>query len=322
LIALQPTSLNNWEDELCALAHAPARSHVAVTQIAPHHQAALEHAYNHCEAMTKQHSKTFYLASGLLEGPKRDAVRALYAFCRTVDDIVDNADAGELEEAPVKLALWRHRMTHAGIEHDPVALAWQHARHAFHVPAIYAEQLIDGVQRDMTQTRYSTFAELATYCYGVACTVGLMSMHVIGFAGNHAIPYAIRLGTALQLTNILRDVGEDWRRGRVYLPQDELNAFGLSDADIEAGEVTPKWRRFMQFQIERNRRLYEGSMAGVALLNADGRFAIQAAADLYRGILDEIERNDYDVFSRRASVSKAGKLKRLPGIWVRARKGQ
>jgi phytoene synthase len=322
LIALQPTSLNNWEDELCALAHAPARNHVTVTHIAPHQQAALAQAYAHCEAMTRQNSKTFFLASGLLEGPKRDAVRALYAFCRTVDDIVDNADEVQIDEAPAKLALWRHRMTHAGVEHDPVALAWQHARHAFHVPAIYAEQLIDGVQRDMSQSRYRTFAELATYCYGVACTVGLMSMHVIGFAGNHAIPYAIRLGTALQLTNILRDVGEDWRRGRVYLPQDELAAFGLSEADIEAGEVTPKWRRFMQFQIERNRRLYDGSMAGVALLNADGRFAIQAAAELYRGILDEIERNDYDVFSRRASVSKAGKLKRLPGIWMRARSGK
>jgi phytoene synthase len=316
LIALQPTSLNNWEDELCALAIAPARGHVVVTQPAPHHETALAQAYRHCEAMTRQNSKTFFLASGLLEGPKRDAVRALYAFCRKVDDIVDNAE----EDAPAKLGLWRHRMTHDFTDHDPVALAWQHARHAFHVPAIYAEQLIDGVQRDMAQTRYQTFAELATYCYGVACTVGLMSMHVIGFAGNHAIPYAIRLGTALQLTNILRDVGEDWRRGRVYLPQDELNAFGLSDDDIAAGEVTAKWRRFIQFQIERNRSLYAQSMAGVALLNPDGRFAIQAAADLYRGILDEIERNDYDVFSRRASVSKAGKIRRLPGIWLRSRR--
>jgi 15-cis-phytoene synthase len=318
LIALKPTSLNNWEDELCELAHAPARNHVPATRIAPRHEAALAKAYRHCEAMTRQNSKTFYLASGLLEGSKRDAVRALYAFCRTVDDIVDNDEP----DAHAKLALWRQHMAHAGSEHEPVALAWQHARLAFHVPAVYAEQLIDGVQRDMTQVRYQTFAELATYCYGVACTVGLMSMHVIGFAGLHAIPYAIRLGTALQLTNILRDVGEDWRRGRVYLPQDELSAFGLSDEDIEAGAVSAKWQRFMRFQIERNRRLYDQSMAGVALLNADGRFAIQAAADLYRGILDEIERNGYDVFSRRASVSKTGKLKRLPAIWMRSRQGK
>jgi phytoene synthase len=311
--------LNTWEDELCALAHAPARREAITTHIAPQ-QAALAQAYRHCEGVTKQSSKTFFLASGLLEGPKRDAARALYAFCRTVDDIVDNGDSN-VEDVPAKLMLWRQRMTHTGVEHDPVALAWQHARHAFHVPAIYAEQLIDGVERDMLQARYATFAELTTYCYGVACTVGLMSMHIIGFAGNHAIPHAIRLGTALQLTNILRDVGEDWRRGRVYLPQDELHAFGLSDADIEAGVVTPQWRRFMQFQIERNRRLYAQGMAGVALLNADGRFAIQAATELYRGILDEIERNDYDVFSRRASVSKTSKLSRLPGIWWRSRNG-
>lgn len=314
MIALQPTSLNTWEDELCALAYAPARRE-ATTQMAPHQQAVLTQAYRHCETVTSQSSKTFFLASGLLQAPKRDAARALYAFCRTVDDIVDNGEA----DAPAKLALWRQRLSHAGIEHDPVALAWQHARHTFHVPAVYAEQLIDGVERDMLQARYATFAELTTYCYGVACTVGLMSMHIIGFAGNHAIPHAIRLGTALQLTNILRDVGEDWRHGRVYLPQDELSAFGLSDADIAAGEVTPQWRRFMQFQIERNHRLYDQGMAGVALLNADGRFAIQAATELYRGILGEIERNDYDVFSRRASVSKLGKLTRLPGIWWRSR---
>lgn len=315
MIALQPTSLNTWEDELCAMAYAPARGQVTSVQLAPHQQAALSQAYGHCQAVTKHSSKTFFLASGLLPAQKRDAARALYAFCRTVDDIVDNGDA----DAPAKLGLWRQRMSYAGIEHDPVALAWQHARNTFHVPAVYAEQLIDGVERDMLQARYATFAELTTYCYGVACTVGLMSMHVIGFAGNHAIPYAIRLGTALQLTNILRDVGEDWRRGRVYLPQDELREFGLSDADIEAGEVTPEWRRFMQFQIERNRRLYEQGMAGVALLNADGRFAIQAATELYCGILNEIERNDYDVFSRRASVGKLGKLSRLPGIWWRSR---
>lgn len=318
MIALQPTSLNTWEEELCALAYAPARREATTTPHAPQQQAALAQAYRHCKAVTNHSSKTFFLASGLLEGSKRDASRALYAFCRTVDDIVDNADGDEAETC-AQLGMWRQRMAHASAEHDPVAIAWQHARHAFHVPAIYAEQLIDGVERDMLQARYASFAELTTYCYGVACTVGLMSMHIIGYAGNHAIPYAIRLGTALQLTNILRDVGEDWRRGRVYLPQDEMQAFGLSDVDIAAGVVTPQWRRFMQFQIARNRQLYTQGMAGVQLLHADGRFAIQAATELYQGILHEIERNDYDVFSRRAAVNKAGKLSRLPGIWWRSR---
>ena len=126
-----------------------------------------------------------------------------------------------------------------------------------------------------------------------------MSMHIIGFAGNQAIPYAIKLGVALQMTNILRDVGEDWRAGRVYLPQDELAQYGLGEADLAAGEVTDRWRGFMRFQIERNRRLYAESLPGVGLLHQDGRFAISAAAELYQGIPDAIEHADYDVFSHR-----------------------
>jgi phytoene synthase len=144
-------------------------------------------------------------------------------------------------------------------------------------------------------------------------------MHIIGFAGSAAIPYAIKLGVALQLTNILRDVGEDWQAGRVYLPQEELAAFALTEADLAAGQVDARWRAFMQFQIERNRRLYAEAWPGIALLNRDGRFAIAAAAGLYQAILDDIEAHDYDVFNRRAQVSKWGKLSRLPGLWWQSR---
>jgi phytoene synthase len=183
------------------------------------------------------------------------------------------------------------------------------------VPVRYGEQLIDGVARDLTQSRYQTFEELAAYCYAVASTVGLMSMHVIGYAGAHAIPYAIKLGVALQLTNILRDVGEDWQAGRLYLPHEDLAQFGLQEEDIARGEVTDNWRAFMRYQIARNRLLYAEAAPGIALLDRDGRFAIGAAAGLYQGILQDIEAHDYDVFSRRAFVSKWGKLRRLPGIW-------
>jgi 15-cis-phytoene synthase len=163
------------------------------------------------------------------------------------------------------------------------------------------------------------FDELTEYCYGVACTVGLMSMHITGYHGPEAFPYAIRLGVALQLTNILRDVGEDWKMGRLYLPKEELDAFGLSEDDIQSGMVTSRWRDFMRFQIERARRLYSESLPGIQLLNLDGRFAIAAAAELYQSILTRIEENDYDVFHHRASLTKWGKLSRLPGIWFRAR---
>jgi phytoene synthase len=123
------------------------------------------------------------------------------------------------------------------------------------------------------------------------------------------------LGVALQLTNILRDVGEDWQNGRIYLPQEELAAFGLSEVDIARCQVTEKWRDFMRFQIDRTRQLYRQSIPGISLLNRKGRFAIMASADLYQAILTQIEQNDYDVFNQRAYISKTEKFSRLPGIW-------
>lgn len=280
-----------------------------------HHLAA---AYEHCANITRQNSKTFYLASALLPPEKRRAARALYAFCRVTDNLVDRPAAGVnlLEE----LENWRLRVQNAHLHHDdPILAAWADARQRFHIPPGYTDQLIDGVRRDLTQNRYENFAQLAQYAYGVASTVGLMAMHIVGYSGSEAIPYAVRLGVALQLTNILRDVAEDWRYGRVYLPQDELASFGLSDEAIAAGQVTPAWREFMRFQIDRTRTLYQESWAGITKLDPDGRFAIAAAGKLYDAILGDIQRHDYDVFTRRAHIGTAGKLVRLPAIWWMSR---
>lgn len=312
-----------WEHSLLALACEPLqrsdeRPVVAEhsPSIAQYDAATLAQAFDYCESVTAVHSRSFHLASGLLPADRRAAVRALYAFCRVSDDIVDCA----ADDRAARLEAWRRLATahHPPIS-EPVAVAWASARQSYGVPGRYAEQLIDGVARDLRQSRYQTFDELTTYCYGVASTVGLMSMHIIGFSGAEAIPYAIKLGVALQMTNILRDVGEDWRSGRVYLPQEELAAFGLSEEDLARGVVTSRWREFMRFQIERNRRLYHESLPGVALLHAQGRFAIAAAAELYCGILTAIERADYDVFAQRAFVGTWGKLRLLPGIWWRMR---
>lgn len=245
------------------------------------------------------------------------AIHALYAFCRTTDDLVDEShgttDSGRL------LANWRLRLAKSDLtSHDLVPLAWTYAQAHYGIPRGYADQLIDGIASDLVQGRYSTFAELTEYCYGVASTVGLMVMHIVGFRGAPALPYAIKLGVALQLTNILRDVGEDWRAGRLYLPLDELAAFGLSEADIAAGRVDDRWRAFMRFQIDRTRVLYQEAEPGLAFLASDGRFAIGAASTLYRVILNDIKAHDYDVFHRRAHVSLWGKLKRLPGTWWRS----
>lgn len=277
-------------------------------------------AYRYCEAMTREHSKTFYVASSMLPRDKRLAARALYAFCRITDDIVDDPNRS-VEERQAALMQWQSDiMSDHLLKESPVCLAWADSQAKFNIPRGYAQQLIDGCAQDIDKTRYATFNELAEYSYGVASTVGLMAMHIVGFVGEEALPYAIRLGVALQLTNILRDVAEDWRNGRLYLPQDELAQFGLSEADIERGIVDDRWRNFMRFQIERNRTLYAESINGIAALDQDGRLAIAAAAELYCAILEDIEAHDYDVFSRRAYLSMPAKMSRMPGIWIRSRR--
>jgi phytoene synthase len=313
---LMSVQMLSWEHRLLALANAGLDSHVP-TEPVVRDGLVLEMAYARCEAITREHSRTFFLASGLLPAPKRRAARALYAFCRISDDLIDKAG----EDPQADLAAWRRCVLEIPSPCDePVALAWADTCLRYRVPRVYAEQLLDGVARDLATRRYETFEDLAAYCYGVASTVGLMAMHIIGFEGPHAVPYAVKLGVALQLTNILRDVGEDWRAGRLYLPSDELAQFGLGEEDVAAGQVDDRWRAFMRFQIGRARRLYAEAMPGIRLLAADGRFAIAAAAELYRAILDDIEAHDYNVFARRAHIGALGKLRRLPGIWWRSRR--
>lgn len=311
---LQPS--HTWEMRLLLAAQEAFDSNILNSHMSVDSE-ELDKAYTRCKKITQYHSRTFYIASGLLPQRKKHATRALYAFCRITDDIVDNASS-ELERLE-KLAQWQQAVMRYGKPVDElVELAWSDAQVRFNIPHGYAQQLIDGVSRDFTQDRYETFADLAEYSYGVASTVGLMAMHIVGFTGEQAIPYAVKLGVALQMTNILRDIGEDWERGRIYLPQDELRDFGLSDAAIADGIVTNNWRDFMRFQIARVHRLYDESLVGIALLDADGRFAIGAAAELYRAILDDIESHDYDVFTRRAHIGTLGKISRLPGIWLRS----
>lgn len=307
-----------WEKQLYQLAFQDCVQKEVVLNALTNNKTILNKAYSLANDITKEHSKTFLLASSLLSREKRKAVRALYAFCRITDDLVDIKD----EDPRNSMAAWRHPIYQQYPNNEElISIAWADARKNFKIPWHYSEQLIQGVSQDITKNRYDHFGELVKYCYGVASTVGLMSMHIVGFKDKAAYAYAIRLGVALQLTNILRDIGEDWQAGRAYLPKDELEAFDLSYDDIAQGEVTSKWRAFMQFQISRNRRLYAEAKPGIALLNRDGRFAIAAAADLYEKILSEIENNDYNVFTQRASVNKIKKIKEIPGIWKRAMLG-
>jgi phytoene synthase len=307
-----------WENRVLQLAYEAWQAITPVHEPPPVDAALLEEAYRHSEALTAQHSRSFYMASALLARPARRAVRALYAFCRTADDIVDDSgdDAGELLQSWRQLAMDWHPP-----RNDLVAVAWADARARYRVPIRYVEQLFEGVASDLDKVRYRAFDELAVYCYGVASTVGLMSMHIIGYESQQAIRYAVRLGVALQLTNILRDIAEDWRRGRLYLPQEELKAFQLEEQDIAAAQLDDRWRDFMRFQIGRARAIYDQAMPGIRWLTPEGRFAVSAAAAFYRAILNDIEAHDYDVFTRRAYVGTWGKLSRIPLVWWRSKRG-
>lgn len=305
----------NWENQLLALAGNIHHSHTRPFFSYWAGDASLQTAYKMAEKITAEHSKSFHFASGLLPEEKRSAVRALYAFCRTVDDIVDESSG---DERDVQLDYWRTMVNTASFkEYDLVAAAWADTLTRYHIPRHYALQLIDGVARDLSQSRYQTFDELAMYCYGVASTVGLMSMHIIGFHGHEAVPYAIKLGVALQMTNILRDIGEDFNNGRLYLPREELVYYGIQESDIAEGRVTGNWRQFMKFQIDRTRHLYAESWAGVKMLEREGQLAIGAASVFYQGILDEIEKRDYNVFTGRASLNTLGKVVRIPSLWLK-----
>jgi len=282
--------------------------------------AALQKAYAVCDRITHQHSKSFHLASGLLPEEKKSAVRALYAFCRIVDDIVDESEMN-VPEKSTQLDHWKKVVQSSDApEEEAVARAWVDTIHRYHIPSHYAIQLIEGVSRDLYQNRYQSFDDLATYCYGVASTVGLMSMYIIGFKNNDALPYAIKLGVALQMTNILRDIGEDYQKGFLYLPQEELIEFGLTEENIANADCSKDWREFMRFQIARTRQLYDDARPGVRLLEREGQMAILAASDFYQGILEDIEAHDYNVFTRRAGMSAWGKARRLPSLWWKMNK--
>jgi 15-cis-phytoene synthase len=278
---------------------------------------SLDAAFEQTDAVTRWHSRTFYLATALLPRRARRAIRALYAFCRATDDLVDN-DGATLEA----VERWRAEAAlPASAQRRPDLLAWAHIRQQYGVDGRHQEELIDGIALDLIRRRYNTWPELERYCYLVASTVGLLSMPILGLAPNarfdQAAPYAIRLGIALQLTNILRDVGEDAVRGRVYLPATDLAAFGLSPDDILDGVHDSRFEALMQFEIARARALYRAALPGIALLSPVARPAVGAAALLYQAILGRIEAIGYRVHSDRARTSGLRKILMLPGILYR-----
>ncbi len=278
-------------------------------------------AYVYCQQVTRQASKTFYWSSLFLPRPKRLAAWAIYAFCRSVDDIADTPD--KATDPKRELEVWRShlRQVYQGEVTHPIMRAWHDMLDHYDVPLQPALDLIDGVQTDLDAVRFASFAELHRYCYRVAGTVGLLMAPVLGYESPAALPCAVNLGVAMQLTNILRDVGEDANLGRIYLPADEIARFGYCEAELLAGVVNAPFVALMQFQIARANRDYAEALPGIALLDPSVQIAIQASARLYRGILAAIEANRYDVYSRRAYVPLSAKLTMMPRLWLNRRLG-
>ncbi len=282
--------------------------------ITPHERDA---AYGICDEITRLHSKSFYFATGLLPETKRRAIRALYAFCRTSDDIVDQAAEGT---APQALAHWVSLVHNRTSPADnPVLIAWNDTVLSYDISQELVDELLAGIAMDLTVTRYDSFDDLWLYCYRVASVVGLISMQIIGYV-DEAVDYAVKLGVALQLTNILRDIGEDANRGRVYIPQQDLQRYGLSDDDIFQRRRTPQFKAMLRFQSARAHALYEAAWPGVGMLNPDSSLAIAAAATIYRGILDSIHSADYDVFTKRAYVPLLRKVGLLASAYARLKR--
>nr|ACY70862.1 phytoene synthase [Coix lacryma-jobi] len=272
----------------------------------------LKEAYDRCGEICEEYAKTFYLGTMLMTEERRRAIWAIYVWCRRTDELVDGPNANYI--TPTALDRWEKRLEDlfAGRPYDMLDAALSDTISKFPIDIQPFRDMIEGMRSDLRKTRYNNFDELYMYCYYVAGTVGLMSVPVMGIAPESkattesVYSAALALGIANQLTNILRDVGEDARRGRIYLPQDELAQAGLSDEDIFKGVVTNRWRNFMKRQIKRARMFFEEAERGVTELSQASRWPVWASLLLYRQILDEIEANDYNNFTKRAYVGTHG----------------
>lgn len=273
----------------------------------------LEPLFEQAAQATASGSKSFYFATRFFPAHLARAAHAVYWFCRHTDDLAD--EAVSVEQGRRDIDAWEDALRGAlegGSCDHPVLIAFVATVRAYGIPAEHAFELIEGMRMDLNGTRYETFQELRLFCYRVASVVGLMMSHVIGYR-DPALTYAVDLGIAMQLTNILRDVGTDLQLGRVYLPGEEMRRFGYSESELRGHVRNEAFRELMRFQIERARGYYTRALPGVALLDPEGRFAVQVAADVYREILGRIEEADYEVFTRRAVVPARRKY------WLTAR---
>lgn len=271
--------------------------------------------------LTRKSRSNFFYAFLCLPRPQREALYAVYAFCRIVDDAVD---VGQDRAAQRKeLERWRAEMgqVFGGSPEHPAAQRLQEAVKRFPIPRAALEEIIAGVEMDLERSTYETFDELYLYCYRVASAVGLCCIEIFGYTDLGAREYAVKLGVALQLTNIMRDVQPDALAGRVYVPQADLQSFGVTSEDLAAGRYTVDFVGLMEHQARRARSYYDGAWA--ALPSADQRtlFAAEIMGRTYFALLQAIERRRFRVFGGRVSVSTSRKLGIALRCWAQSRRG-
>jgi phytoene synthase len=286
----------------------------------------LAKSYAECKRLNAQHGKTYYLATLLLPPAKRPFVHALYGFARYADEIVDDL-ASTLSDAQKAEALekWGSSVIadiKSGKSHDHIGAALVDTVKRFDIPISYFEAFLKSMQMDLTITQYQSYEDLMEYVYGSAAVIGLQMLPILGTLSDEAYVAAEKLGVAFQLANFIRDVGEDLDRGRVYLPLQELARHGVTRQMLEERSLTPEIKSALKEQIARVRQLQAEASSGIKLLSPESRACIEAASELYCGIVDEVEKIDYEIFKKRAKTSTWRRVKVALPAYLRAIKAR
>ena len=287
----------------------------------------LRTSYLECKRLNNLHGKTYFLATRLLPPEKRPFVHALYGFARYADEIVDDlASTLSENEKAQSLKSWGDEVLlniKSGKSHDHIGAALVDTVNRFSIPISYFEAFLHSMTMDLTVTEYHTYEDLYEYVYGSAAVIGLQMVPVLGTISKQSMAEANiaaeKLGTAFQLANFIRDIGEDLTRGRVYLPVTELQSHGVTREMLEERIVTPQIKNALKEQIQRVRSLQAESKPGINLLSAESRACIEAASELYCGIVDEVEKIDYEIFNKRAKTSNWRRLKVALPAYIKAR---
>jgi 15-cis-phytoene synthase len=290
----------------------------------------LKEAYSHCRQITRYHAKTFYMATRFLPREKQRGIFAIYGICRYLDDLVDEStdliymNKISMDDVHSRLDQFRENLlnTYSGIkQEDSILTAFSDVLRRYHISISLPLELMEGVKMDLEKRRYKNFDELYSYSYKVASIVGLMTSEVFGYDDDQALQHAVDLGIAMQLTNILRDIGEDLLVNRIYLPQDELDLFGISERQLFEAHIDKNFIQFMRFQVTRARRYYSSADKGISMLNSDSRLPVYLARENYSRILDKIEENNYQVFNSRAYLNTTEKLSIVPKLFYKMHAG-